>query len=95
MKKVTVNEIDYEIMTDYRDAFDEEIFLEKCTDYFNDYDYIVGDWAYNKLRLKGFYDNKNPKCSKLNNFNNLDNYLKNNCAYGCRYFVLKKVNERI
>ena len=95
MKKVSVNEIDYEVITDYRDGYDEDAFIEKCTDYFNDYDYIVGDWAYNKLRLKGFYDKSNPKCSKLNNFDNLDNYLKNNCAYGCKYFVLKKVNDVI
>ena len=24
------------------------------TEYFLDYDYILGDYAYNKLRLKGF-----------------------------------------
>ena len=94
MKIVKVNDIDYELITDYRDGYDEEVFIEKCTDYFNDYDYIVGDWAYNKLRLKGFNDKKNPNCNKLNNFDNLDNYLKNNCAYGCRYFVLKKVSDK-
>ena len=94
MKIIKVNDIDYELITDYRDGYDEEVFMEKCTDYFNDYDYIVGDWAYNKLRLKGFNDKKNPNCNKLNNFDNLDNYLKNNCAYGCRYFVLKKVSDK-
>lgn len=95
MKIVKANEIDYEVITDYRDGYDEEMFLEKCTDYFNEFDYIVGDWAYNKLRLKGFYDKKNSKCGKYNNIDELDSYLKNNCAYGCKYFVVKKVNERI
>ena len=94
MKIIKVNDIDYELITDYRDAYDEEVFMEKCTDYFNDFDYIVGDWAYNKLRLKGFNDKKNPNCTKLNNYDNLDNYLKNNCAYGCKYFVLKKVSDK-
>ena len=94
MKIINVNEIDYEVITDYRDAYDDEVFKEKCTDYFNDFDYIVGDWAYNKLRLKGFNDKKNPNCNKFNNFENLDNYLKNNCAYGCRYFVLKKIGDK-
>ena len=91
MKKVSLNELEYEIITDYRDAFDNDVVVEKCTDYFIEFDYIVGDWAYNKLRLKGFYDKSDPKCSKLNNIEKLDDYLKNNCAYGCKYFVLKKV----
>lgn len=91
MKKVILNEMEYQIKTDYRDAYDEEVVLEKCTDYFNEFDYIVGDWAYNKLRLKGFYNKNNPKCGELNNIEKLDDYLKNNCAYGCKYFVLEKV----
>ena len=31
---------------------------KSMSDYFYDYDYIVGDIAYSKLRLKGFYDEK-------------------------------------
>ena len=62
----------------------------KFTDYFYDYDYIVGDYAYSKLRLKGFYDSNNKKSNKINDIKNLDKYLENNCAYGCKYFVLKK-----
>ena len=39
----------------------EELEL-KLTDYFDEFDYILGDWAYGKLRLKGFCNkkNKNP-----------------------------------
>ena len=90
MKKIIVEGNEYELITNYRDAFNEEEFLNKCTDYFYDYDYIVGDIAYSKLRLKGFYDSKNKKVNKINNFNNLDSYLKNNCANDCRYFIVKK-----
>ena len=57
---------------------------------FKDYDYIVGDWAYGKLRLKGFYDKTNKKCSEINNFDNLKQYLKENCAFDCAYFVAKR-----
>ena len=60
------------------------------TDYFNNFDYIVGDWSYSKLRLKGFYESNNKNVKDINNINNLDNYLNNYCAYGCKYFVLKK-----
>lgn len=90
MKTVELNNTEYEIIKDYRDAFDEEKFLEKCTDYYYDYDYVVGDIAYDKLRLKGFYDKDNKKVNKINNYSNLDKYLKDNCAVDCKYFVAKK-----
>ena len=91
MKNIEINGINYEIVIDYNDAIDVEEIKEKITDYFDGFDYIVGDWAYSKLRLKGFYKEDNKKVSKINNIKDLDNYLKNNCAYGCRYFVLERV----
>lgn len=92
-KKIVVNNQTYELIKNYRDGFHEEEFLERATDYFNDYDYIVGDIAYGKLRLKGFYDANNKKVKKINNYNDLEQYLKNNCAVDCRYFVVKKVSS--
>ena len=89
-KLVTANDREYELIKNYRDAFDEKEFKEKCTDYFIDYDYIVGDIAYGKLRLKGFYAPTNKKVKTINNYDNLEEYLKNNCANDCRYFVLKR-----
>jgi len=80
----------YELIKNYKEGFDKEEFISKYTDYFYDYDYIVGDIAYGKLRLKGFYDDKNKKVNKINNFKNLDIYLKNNCANDCKYYILKK-----
>ena len=89
-KKIIANNIEYELIKNYRDAFDKEEFVSKCTDYFIDYDYIVGDIAYSKLRLKGFYKSNNKKANKINNFDNLEEYLKDNCAVDCRYFILKR-----
>ena len=91
--KIELNNYIYEVITDYKAAFDKEEFLSKCTDYFYDYDYIVGDIAYGKLRLKGFYDAKNKKVNKINNFKNLNTYLKNNCATDCKYFIIKKCQK--
>lgn len=85
------NGFKYELEKNYRDAFDKEAFLERVTEYFDDYDYIFGDWAYGKLRLKGFYDSKNKNVNKINNINILDDHIKNNCAYDCKYFLLKKI----
>lgn len=88
---VKVENIGYEIIKDYRNAFNEEEFVSKCTDYFFEYDYVVGDIAYDKLRLKGFYEDENKKSKKINKISGLDEYLKNKCAYGCKYFVAKKI----
>ncbi len=89
--KVEVDGNVYSLIKDYRDGFKKEEFLEKYTDYFKDYDYIVGDIAYSKLRLKGFYKKTNKKCNKINNIENVDKYLSDNCAYECRHFILEKV----
>lgn len=88
--EIEVNNNKYELIKNYKEAFDQEEFLSKCTDYFYDYDYIVGDIAYGKLRLKGFYDEKSKKVKKINNFKNVDNYLNNYCAKDCKYYIVKK-----
>lgn len=92
-KNVEINDIKYEIIKDYRDAFNLEEFESRLTDYFKDYDYVVGDIAYGKLRLKGFYDDKNQKANKINKYSSLDKYIEENCAYGCKYFVAKRKNS--
>ena len=89
--KIQIENREYELIKNYKDGFDKEEFENKYTDYFYDYDYIVGDIAYGKLRLKGFYDAKNKKVKDLNNYDNLDKYLKNNCANDCRHFILKQI----
>lgn len=83
----------YKLIKNYRDAFDKDLFLEKYTSYFENYDYIVGDIAYSKLRLKGFNNKNNKLFNKINDFNNLDKYIEENCAYDCRYFVLEKIKD--
>lgn len=88
-----INGKKYKVIRDYRNAFEKEEVESKLTDYFDDYDYIVGDIAYNKLRLKGFCTNKNEKYNKINDSANIDDYLKNYCAYDCKYFILKKENK--
>lgn len=81
----------YEIVKDYKNAFDLDEFLGHYTDFFENYDYLVGDIAYGKLRLKGFYDSKNKKAKSINNYDNVSKYLEDDCAVDCRYFILKKV----
>ena len=81
----------YEIIKDYKNAFELDVFLEYYTDFFKDYDYLVGDIAYGKLRLKGFYDPTNKKVKSINNYDNVSTYIEEDCAKECRYYILKRV----
>ena len=91
MKKIKVEDKELELIIDKGDCFNEEEFVSKFTDYFYDYDYVLGDYAYNKLRLKGFCDKNNQKFNNINDYSNKDKYIKEQCAYECKYFVLKIV----
>ena len=93
MKNVVLENIKYNLIINYKDGFDQEELEARYTDYFNDYDYIVGDWSYGKLRLKGFCKKENKLYKPLNDYENKNDYLRNNCAYDCKYFVLEKVKE--
>ena len=91
MKKVVINDIEYIVEKDYKNGFDLQMVVDLCTDYFSEFDYIFGDFSYDKLRLKGFYDADNKKKTKINDIDSLDDYINNYCSYECRYFLLKKV----
>lgn len=90
MEKISIEENTYEIIKDYKNGYNKDELINKYTDYFKDFNYIVGDWAYGKLRLKGFYEKDDKRCKEINNIDNLDKYLKENCAFDCAYFVAKQ-----
>ncbi len=90
---IEVDNNQYKLIKDYREGFDKDLFLEKYTNYFENYDYIVGDVAYSKLRLKGFNKKTNKNFNKINDYNNVEKYIKENCAYGCKYFILEKITK--
>lgn len=91
MKKIMVNGVEYEIVRNENDCFNQEQLIEKMTDYFDDYDYIFGDYAYEKLRLKGYYDSTNKKAKKINDIKYVDDYIKNYCSFGAKIFLIKKI----
>ena len=93
-KVIEIEDKKYKLIKDYRDGYDEEMFKEKYTSFFEDYDYIVGDIAYSKLRLKGFNKKDNKNFNKINDYQNVEKYIKENCAYGCRDFILEKIKEK-
>lgn len=90
MKEVLINNIKYKIIKDEKNGFNLEETTSKLTDYFYNYDYVVGDWAYGKLRLKGFNKKNNKNFNVINDYNKVDKYINENCAYGCKYFIIEK-----
>ncbi len=91
MKNIELLGKEYEIISNDSNCLNIEELREKCTDYFEPFDYIFGDYAYEKLRLKGYYDSSNKKASKINDIKYLDDYKKNYCSYGAKTFLIKKV----
>ena len=91
MKTIELLDNKYELIKNDRDCFNLEEVKEKATDYFTDYDYIFGDYAYDKVRLKGYFDSTNKKTKKINDIKYLDEYIRDYCSYGARVFLLKKI----
>ncbi len=83
----------YDLIKNHKEGFVEEEVISKLTEYFDEFNYIVGDWAYGKLRLKGFYDKHNKVVKEYNNIESVDKYINEKCAYGCKYFILKKIEK--
>ncbi len=90
LKEYEFNNKKYIIEKDDNKIFDYETMKDLITSYFDDYDYIFADVAYNKLRLKGFCDKNNKLYKKNNDITTLDDYIKNYCAYNCKWLLLKK-----
>lgn len=87
---ITLEEWEYELVKDFRDGFKEEALLARYSDVLLKYDYILGDWGYGQLRLKGFFDDRNQKATYETKISTLQDYLYEYCNFGCAYFLLKK-----
>lgn len=91
--KVTIDNKEYEVIKNYRDALDIQDLSGKITDYYDNFDYILGDYAYGKVRLKGFNEKQNKNFNAINDYHKIDDYIKNNCAYDCKHFILKAIKD--
>ncbi|WP_108670658.1 YutD family protein [Peribacillus acanthi] len=90
---ITIQNYTYEVIENYREGFNEEAFKARYSEILNRYDYIVGDWGYGQLRLRGFFDDQNQKSSFDTKISTLSEYLYEYCNFGCPYFVVKKVKK--
>ena len=61
---IVIGNKSYEVLKDHRNGWNLEAFRERYSEVLDRYDYIVGDWGYNQLRLKGFYRDNHPKAPR-------------------------------
>lgn len=91
MKVVELRNASYEVLKNVENCFKLEEIEDRLTDYFDSYDYIFGDYSYDKVRLKGFNEKGNKNFRKINDIAMLDTYIEQFCSYGAKYFLLKKI----
>lgn len=82
----------YVLVKNYRDGFRTDKLKERFSQILTKYDYIVGDWGYDQLRLRGFYESGSKKGTPSQNIDRLMDYLYENCNFGCAYFVLHNLD---
>ncbi len=85
------NDRTYQIIHVHKDAWNAEAFRERYSDVLDRYDYIVGDWGYSQLRLKGFFKEGSSKSNRDSTITHLQDYLNEYCNFGCAYFILERV----
>ena len=91
--KVLADKFEFEIAENYKEAFDLTAFHQRFSEILNKFDYIVGDWGNEQLRLRGFY--KDEKAFENDEkISRLEDYLLEYCNYGCAYFVLENLRPQ-
>ncbi|MGT0185562.1 YutD family protein [Staphylococcus aureus] len=90
---IKVDQHYFELIENYRECFNEEQFI-RYSDILDKYDYIVGDYGYDQLRLKGFYKDSNKKAEMSKRFSNIQDYIFEILKFGCPYFVLRHLSKQ-
>lgn len=83
----------YTVLKEFRTEFDTEQFNEKIAQVLLKYDFLVGDYADNHLRLKGFYHDRRRDVEPGKKAARIEKYIKESCNYMCPHFVLEKIQK--
>lgn len=83
----------YHLKRNFKDAFQVNTFKKRFVDIFFDYDYIVGDFSGDLLRLRGFYDEGRNNAPLDQIITRLEDYLMESVNFGAPYFVLERVQK--
>lgn len=82
----------FELLESYQDGFVEEDFIARYSEILDKYDFIVGDYGHEQLRLKGFYYDSNRKADFNKRFSTIQDYLYEYCNFGCAYFIVRRLS---
>ena len=80
--------LSFELLKNEKEAFDATVFGQRFSEILTKFDYIVGDWSNEQLRLRGFYKEERDVAT-MDKLSRLEDYLLEYCRYGCAYFVLE------
>ncbi|WP_336789759.1 YutD family protein [Paenibacillus sp. MMO-177] len=80
----------YELIHENRNGWNADAFKDRYSEVLERYDFIIGDWGYNQLRLKGFFRDNHMKATKDSAYSGMSDYINEYCNFGCAYFVLEK-----
>ena len=89
-EKIVINQREYRLLVNQRDALDREVLKQKYDPYLDQYDYLVGDVSSDHLRLRGFY-NDYVKTSIDRKKSTIVDYLTEYCNPGAPYFILESL----
>jgi len=81
----------YTVVKEFRTVFNPEQFDEKIVHVLLKYDFIVGDFADDHLRLKGFYRDKRRDVEANKKASKIEKYIDESCNYMCPHYVLEKI----
>ena len=91
--KIVAEKFEFELIENYKEGFDLTAFHQRFSEILTKFDYIVGDWGNEQLRLRGFYKDERANESD-EKISRLEDYLLEYCSYGCAYFVLENPNPQ-
>ena len=89
----TLGQGTYKLVKNYRDGFDYEATIKRYNDVLDKYDFIVGDWGFDQLRLKGFFLDDFKSAPIDAKISTLEDYIYEYCNFGCAYFVIQQIGE--
>ncbi|MBT2813404.1 DUF1027 domain-containing protein [Staphylococcus coagulans] len=84
----------FELIESYKGGFNEDDFIARYSEILDKYDFIVGDYGYEQLRLKGFYHDSYKKADFNKRFSTIQDYLYEYCNFGCAYFIVRRLSKR-
>lgn len=92
-ERLTIADHAYRLVYNYREGFDPQRLGERFDHILNKYDYIVGDWGYDQLRLRGFYRDHTRSANRDQTISTLQDYVLEFCNFGCAFFVVARDYE--